>query len=409
MLGGRSLSLQEMHVTPLTIFVNEKQNPNRQDTQDSRKHLHRKPSANNSRRPSFANHPVRQRLMSQDSSASDAEQVTELRRRLVALDSLRMSQHDATSVFTPVHSEGPATPRPGDLRRSESVTSVPSTNIQDRSVSARTARSKGSLGSETKAAPAVGASPAIATGQLEIAAHMRLVGLESRASEPGSPRLEAKQDLSAIDNADGKPYSTTYEGRDPGILSLLETAWRETGAAIDEAFHFIPSPGPATKRRTPRSKSSRLMRDSNREVTLIAHLPEHKDGIAGFIVSPELSYFSIIDIMGSITTWETNRLERSVTTKPRLRLALDSIGRVTSVCAIDSTHCFAVAGANGCVDIVRIHVAATGTSVRPVKLVPHCRFRLKTDEGYVVSLAYMKHGKSSDAYDTLHLILGSFR
>lgn len=401
MLGGRSLSLQEMHVTPLTIFVNEKQNPNRQDTQDSRKHLHRKPSTNSSRRPSFANRPVRQRVMSQDSSASDAEQVTELRRRLVALDSLRMSQHDVTSVFTPVDSEGPATPRPGDLRRSDSVTSVPSTNIQDKSVSARTARSKGSLGSETKAAPAVGASPAIATGQLEIAAHMRLVGLNSRTSEPGSPRLEAKEPPAI--NITGKPYNTTYEGRDPGILSLLETAWQETGAAIDEAFHFIPSPGPA-KRRTPRSKSSRLMRDSNREVTLIAHLPEHDDEIAGLVVSPELSYFAIVDILGNITIWETNRLERSVTTKPRLCLALNSIGRVTSVCAIDSTHCFAVAGTDGCVDIVRIQVATTGTSVRPVKLVLHRRFDLKPDEGHVVSLAYMKSGKSSDRYDTHHLI-----
>lgn len=382
-----------MQVTPLTVFINEKQNSIRQDTQDYRKHLYRKPSSNSSRRPSLANRPARHRLMSQDSSASDAEQVTELRRRLVALDSLRMSQPDVNTVFTPIDSEGPATPRPSDLRRSESITSVPSTNIQDKSVSAKTARSKGSIGAEsTKAAPAIGASPAIATGQMEIAAHMRLVGLESRSSEPGSPRLEAKQDLPS-EMADGKPYSTTYEGRDPGILSLLETAWQETGAAIDEAYHTVTAPGPSSKRRIPRSKTSRLTRDSNREVTLIAHLSEHKDEIAGFIVSPELSYFSIVDVMGRVSTWETNRLERSVTSKPRLRLEFASVGKVTSVCAIDATHCFALACSNGTVEIVRVHVATTGGSLRPVKLASHGKYCLSRSEGHAVSLAYVKSGK----------------
>lgn len=382
-----------MHVTPVTIFINERRNPSMASATDGRKHLHRKLSNNSSRRPSLANHrPVRHRMMSHDSSASDAEQVTELRRRLVALDSLRMSQHDVISSATPMDSEGPATPRPGDLRRSDSVASVPSTNVQDPSVSGKTARSKGSgsIGTEsTKAAPAIGASSAIATGQLEIAAHMRLVGLESRISQPGSPKTETLQDSLANEPADGKPYTTTYEGRDPAIISLLETAWQETGAAVDEAFHAVMSTGADSKRRTPRSSSSRLARDASREVTLIAHLPEHSHAVAGIVVSPELSYYSIIDVMGGISTWESSRLERSVSSKPRLRLQLANVGKVTSVCAVDSTHCFAVAGTTGAIEIVRISVTTSGSSAKPVKVASYRRHQLHASQGYAVSLAYV--------------------
>jgi phosphoinositide-3-kinase regulatory subunit 4 len=332
-------------------------------------------------------------MMSHDSSASDAEQVTELRRRLVALDSLRMSQHDINSSATPIESEAPATPRPGDLRRSESVTSVPSTtNVQDPSISGKTARSKGSgsIGTESaKAAPAIGASPAMATGQLEIAAHMRLVGLDPRISQPGSPKTEGRQDSVANEVADGKPYTTTYEGRDPAIISLLETAWQETGAAIDDAFHAVLSPSTGNKRRTPRSSTSRLARDASREVTLIAHLPEHSHAVAGIIVSPEMSYYSVIDVMGGISTWETSRLERSVSSKPRLRLQLADVGRVTAVCAVNSTHCFAVACSTGAVEIVRITVSTAGSSVKLLKMASHRRHQLLAAYGYVVSMAYV--------------------
>lgn len=392
-LGGRSLSFQEMHVTPVTIFINEKRNASTFDTSDGRKHLHQKPSNNGSRRPSFANHrPVRHRMMSHDSSASDAEQVTELRRRLVALDSLRMSQHDTTSGATPLESDGPATPKPGDLHRADSVTSVPSTNIQDPSISGKTARSRasGSIGTESaKAAPAIGASPATATGQLEIAAHMRLIGLESRMSQPGSPQIEGHQDSLVSESADRKPYNTTYEGRDPAIISLLETAWQETGAAVDEAFHTVVSSGSSGKRRTPRSSTSRLARDANREVTLIAHLPEHICAVAGIIVSPEFSYFTIIDVVGGITTWETSRLERSISTKPRLRLQLSDVGKVTAVCAVKSTHCFAVACATGAVEVIRISASVSGSSLKLSKIASYRRHKFQASEGYAVSMAYV--------------------
>lgn len=389
-----------MHVTPVTIFINEKRNSSSSEISDGRKHLHRKPSSSGSRRPSLASaRPVRHRMMSHDSSASDAEQVTELRRRLVALDSLRMSQHEINSSATPMDSEGPATPRPGNLRRSESVASVPSTNnIQDPSISGKTARSKGSgsIGTESaKAAPAIGASPAIATGQLEIAAHMRLVGLDPRTTQPGTPKTEGRQDSLANEVTDGKPYNTTYEGRDPAILSLLETAWQETGAAVDDAFHAVLSPSTANKRRTPRSSTSRLARDASREVTLIAHLPEHSHAVAGIIVSPELSYYSVIDVMGGISTWETSRLERSVSSKPRLRLQLADVGRVTSVCAVDSTHCFAVCCSTGAVEIVRITVSASGPAVKLLKMASHRRHQIPAAYGHAVSSAYVLSRKSN--------------
>lgn len=382
-----------MQVTPLTVFITEKTNSGDGDVHNPRKHARSKIPGSDSRRPSLAGRPHRHRMMSQDSSASDAEQVTELRRRLVALDALRMSQQDISSIVTPADSTGPATPRQKVPLRTESVTSVPSTSVQDKSTSGKTARSRGSLGADAaKAAPAVASSPAVATGQLEIAAHMRLVGLESRALEPGSPSLEPKKDGLDMGISDGKPYGTTYEGRDPGILSLLESAWQENTAPIDEAFQHVTAPGPSSKRRTPRSSSTRLNRDSNREVTLIAHFTEHESTIAGIIVSPDQSYFSVIDVSGRISTWEANRLERSVTSKPRLRLDLGDSGTVTFVCAIPLTHCFAVATTDGSIVIVRIQVATSASSLKPLRSIPYRSYSLMPSEGYAVSVAYMTSG-----------------
>jgi phosphoinositide-3-kinase regulatory subunit 4 len=393
MVAGRSLSLQEMQVTPLTVFITEKSTSSHADLQSSRKHTRSKVPSSDSRRPSFAGRPDRHRLMSQDSSASDAEQVTELRRRLVALDALRMSQQDISSIITPVDSTGPATPRPTAPHRTESLTSVPSTSVQDKSTSGKTARSRGSLGADaTKAAPAVASSPAVATGQLEIAAHMRLVGLESRASEPGSPNTEPKKDGLDMGLSDGKPYGTTYEGRDPGILSLLESAWQENTAPIDEAFQQVAIPGLSGKRRIPRSSSTRLNRDPNREVTLIAHFIEHESSIAGIVVSPDQSYYSVIDVAGKLSTWEANRLERSVTSKPRLRLDLEVRGTVTFVCGIPFTHCFAVAATDGSIEIVRVQVATSASSLKPLRLIPYRSYSLAPSEGYAVSMAYMTSG-----------------
>lgn len=215
---------------------------------------------------------------------------------------------------------------PGTSRRTsvgESTIGAPfaSTSSSTTSISLRPS-SRLQVGStdNQKAAPAVGSSMATATGLLE------------------AGRLS------------------------PSIFSISQKDLQDDfGPKVHE--------GPVRRRNITRSTfSTRDISGSSSarriETNLIANLSSHSEAITGLAVSSDHMFFISSSDDKTVKVWDTARLERNVTSKPRQTYGQHH-ARVKCVCMLEGVHCFASAAEDGSLHVVRVHVAVSGTGALP--------------------------------------------
>jgi phosphoinositide-3-kinase regulatory subunit 4 len=66
----------------------------------------------------------------------------------------------------------------------------------------------------------------------------------------------------------------------------------------------------------------------------------------------------------TVKVWDTARLERNVTSKPRQTYGQHH-ARVKCVCVLEGVHCFASAAEDGSLHAVRVHVTVPGPGALP--------------------------------------------
>ena len=101
----------------------------------------------------------------------------------------------------------------------------------------------------------------------------------------------------------------------------------------------------------PREGSARRL-----ETSLIANLSSHSDAINGLAVSPDHMFFVSASDDKTVKVWDTARLERNVTSKPR-HTYNQHHARVKAICFVEATHCFVSAADDGNIHVVRVHVS----------------------------------------------------
>ncbi|KAL7418880.1 Serine/threonine-protein kinase [Cryptotrichosporon argae] len=143
------------------------------------------------------------------------------------------------------------------------------------------------------------------------------------------------------------PYSS-YEGPDPAIRAFLDQVDLENYR--EPVLDFGPRATPGGRKRGPRSKPIKPS-----HVTMIAHLTSHTGAITAIVPSPDHLFFATAATDGLVLIWDTARLERGVSARPRLTYRMDS--PVSAMCRIDETHCLAVAAEDGQVHVVRVHTS----------------------------------------------------
>lgn len=132
-------------------------------------------------------------------------------------------------------------------------------------------------------------------------------------------------------------------------------------------------------------------RRSETPTTLIAHLTSHTASITGICVSPDHAFFVTCSSDKTVKVWDTARLERNVTSKPRHSYTQHH-ARVTAVCMLEGTHCFASAAEDGSVHVVRVHVVSGGAVPKYGKLSVVREHRVDQAGEFVTCLAHYNLG-----------------
>jgi phosphoinositide-3-kinase regulatory subunit 4 len=99
----------------------------------------------------------------------------------------------------------------------------------------------------------------------------------------------------------------------------------------------------------------------------------------------------------TVKVWDTARLERNVTSKPRHTYGQHH-ARVKCVCMLESVHCFASAAEDGSLHVVRVLVSQTGTLPKYNKLQVVREHRLDNPGGYITCMTHYNTGTSSSIY-----------
>lgn len=182
------------------------------------------------------------------------------------------------------------------------------------------------------------------------------------------------------------------DGQEPGISNLLENLYLDNDRELQTDFGPKVHDGPVRRRNAVRQNFT--SRDGNRrsEATLIAHLASHTDSITGLAVSPDHMFFVSASDDKTLKVWDTARLERNVTSKPRHTYGQHH-ARVKCVCILEGVHCFASAADDGSLHVVRVHISQSGALPKYNKLQVIREHRVDHSGEYITCMSHYNTGK----------------
>lgn len=295
--------------------------------------------------------------------------------------------------------ERPSSPTESVISASNSLTFRPTSRLQIGSIDGR------------KAAPAVGSSKMNATGLLD--AHSSLL------SERSPERSGRSSPMSMSTTIRGPLRSrvpsllpiSTYgmvlffwsfsplnpdvhtDGQDPGISNLLENLYLDNNRELQNDFGPRVHEGPVRRRNAVRHTfGARDGVHKRAGATLVAHLTSHSDSITALAVAPDHMFFVSASDDKTIKIWDTARLERNVTSKPRLTYGQHH-AQVKCVCMLEGVHCFASAADDGSLHVVRVHTTQSGSLPKYNKLQVIREHRVKDVGEYITCMAHFNTGR----------------
>ncbi|KAH6910746.1 other/VPS15 protein kinase [Coprinopsis sp. MPI-PUGE-AT-0042] len=395
------VELQKLGVVPQTVFLKQRQEygTSRSAASHPRRITSGRSSALGSRFP---------RASSIDTPTGAPFE--DLRRRLANINNSASSisnnppkdpPKDARSVTSPLAPSSPSVsvtsaPSPMPERPGSPSDSVVSTS---NSVSLRPS-SRLQVGSADgwKAAPAVGSSKTIATGLLDAHSHIGSPDPSGRSSPLSmSATLRPRPRVPSL-----LPIST-YDGQEPGISNLLEDLYLDNNRELQQDFGPPVHEGAVRRRNTSRNPfSNRDIAHKRLDATLISNLTSHSDTITGIAVSPDHLFFVTASDDKTVKVWDTARLERNVTSKPRHTYGQHH-ARVKCVCTIEGVHCFASAADDGSLHVVRVQVSQSGSLPKYTKLQVIREHRVDQVGEYITCMTHYKSDSASNLiYATTH-------
>ena len=176
------------------------------------------------------------------------------------------------------------------------------------------------------------------------------------------------------------------------MIHLLEHMYLDGSKDLQGDFGPRVHEGPIRRRTT--GRHSFVSRDGTYkrpEANLVAHLNPHTDAITGLAVSPDHTFFVSSSDDKTVKVWDTARLERNVTSKPRHSYSQHH-AKVKCVCMMEGVHCFVSAAEDGSIHVVRVNVSQTGTLPKYGKLQAVREHRLEHVGEYVTCMIHFNSG-----------------
>lgn len=182
---------------------------------------------------------------------------------------------------------------------------------------------------------------------------------------------------------------------DVAIAALLDHMNLDIGREAAHDFGPRVKEGPIRRRtniRTalhPRDNSGRRA-----DITLVANLTAHSGPVNALIVSPDHAFFVSCSDDKTVKVWDTAKLERNVTRKPRY-IYNQQHAAITALCMLENSHCFASAAADGSLHVVRVHLTYTNAGVAKYGKISIVReHRVEQVGEYITGLCHFNTGMS---------------
>lgn len=265
-----------------------------------------------------------------------------------------------------------------------------------------------------KAAPAVGSSRANATGLLdahtpimpdflsaETSGRASPMSMSATIRDPARPAPVAVSSYGKLSLLHSfKPSDTdrllAIDGQEPGVNNLLEKMYLDNNKELQQDFGPRIREGPVRRRNPVRhSFASHSDKERKMEAVLIAHLTSHTDSINSLAVSPDHMFYISCSDDKTVKVWDTARLERNVTSKPRHTYGQHH-AKVKCVCILENSHCFASAAEDGSLHIVRVHNSVSGNLPKYGKLQLVREHHVEEPGEYITGMTHWNTGEFID-------------
>lgn len=169
----------------------------------------------------------------------------------------------------------------------------------------------------------------------------------------------------------------------------MENLYLDNSRELQQDFGPKVHEGPVRRRGAVRHGVGGKSRQT--DATLIAHFASHSEAITGIAVSPDHTFFVTASDDKTVKIWDTARLERNVTSKPR-HTYNQHHARVKSVCMLEGVYCFASAADDGSLHINRVHITQTGALPKYGKLQLVREHRVDNVGEYITCMTHFNSG-----------------
>ncbi|KAK0194518.1 hypothetical protein F5146DRAFT_1036233 [Armillaria mellea] len=402
------LELRKLDVQPQTVFLKSRgtdASPGTLRSISSKKstpmmspipNLHRASSGDLNISQGAPFEDLRRRLATINGSASSLSVAQSPREPRSTLSPVMIPSSSSTSVsgpLSPTIPERPVSPSESVLSAANSTTIRPSSRLHIGSMDGQ------------KAAPAVGSFKTNVAGVLDTHAKMRSEGSPEPSGRSTPLSMTATIRNPSRSHVPSVLPISSYDGQEPGINQLLENLYLDNNREMENDFGPRVHEGPV-RRRNP-IRQSFTSRDGTRrmESTLIAHLTSHSEAVTGLAVSPDHLFFVSSSDDQTVKVWDTARLERNVTSKPRHTYGQHH-ARVKCVCILEGVHCFASAADDGSLHVVRVHITQSGALPKYSKLQVIREHRVRNVGEYITCMAHYNTDLASNlVYATTHSVI----
>ncbi|KAI4142317.1 MAG: hypothetical protein LQ340_007382, partial [Diploschistes diacapsis] len=194
----------------------------------------------------------------------------------------------------------------------------------------------------------------------------------------------------------------TYDGSDPNVINLLNNLASEN-YPVDE-LDFGPMVAPVNRRSTKKSDSTEPERPWRPRGIHVATFGEHTNAINRILPSPDHVFFLTASDDGSVKVWDTLRLERNLIHRSRQTHKHAEGSQVKCITFVENTHTFVSCATDGSLHVVKVDCSYMGDTTKYGKLRIKRNYSLPPGEHAV----WCEHFRA-DSKSTLLLVTNTSR
>lgn len=158
----------------------------------------------------------------------------------------------------------------------------------------------------------------------------------------------------------------SYEGTDPNIQKMLDNMFIYNFPRDIKEFGPMIQPIARTKQRAVAAVPGETFWKP--EGQLVAAFGEHRGPVSRVIPSPDHVFFITGGNDGCVRVWDSARLERNITHRPRQTHKHADGARVLALCFVENSHCFISCASDGTVHVVKVDTVRDNGVIRYGKL-----------------------------------------